>query len=235
MEFSLHRQLKALYALGDARTEVRVDRFRIDVVRGEELIEIQHGSLAALRRKLTVLLAAHPVRVVKPIVLRKRLVKCRSKDGPVAETRFSPRRGTLLDVFDELVYFGGLFPHPRLTLDIVLADIEEWRYPGRGRRRRARRGAFQTADQKLLEVHEIRSLRTAEDLKQLVPYPQLPVPFHTGHLAECLGVARWIAQRIAYCFRKAGTAQSVGKQGNTRLYVFAPPTPAAKRVSRRAA
>ena len=45
----------------------------------------------------------------------------------------------MLDLFEELVHFTRVFPHPRLTLEVVLVEIEEWRYPGHGRRRRWRR------------------------------------------------------------------------------------------------
>ncbi len=44
------------------------------------------------------------------------------------------------------------------------------------------------------------------------------MPFHTGQLAEALGAQRWVAQRIAYCLRKMGAANQVGKQGNAWLY-----------------
>src|SRR5436189_68760 len=76
-ETSLHRDLKALYA-GDghaARREVRWGDYRIDVVTAGELVEIQHGSLAAIRGKVARLLERHRVRVVKPIVVEKRLIK----------------------------------------------------------------------------------------------------------------------------------------------------------------
>ena len=56
METSLHRQLKEAYADHEARIEVRVGNYRIDVVRDHELIEIQHGSLAAIRDKVRKLL-----------------------------------------------------------------------------------------------------------------------------------------------------------------------------------
>jgi len=34
-------------------------------------------------------------------------------------------------------------------------------------------------------------------------------------------IDRWIAQRIAYCLRKMGAVEQVGKQGNALLYQFA--------------
>jgi hypothetical protein len=221
METSLHRQLKALYADDPALTEVRLGDFRIDALRGDELIEVQHGSLSAIRRKVAKLVRAHRVRVVKPIVVRKHLVKQDAPGGAVLSRRRSPKVGTALDVFDELIYFTGLFPHERLAVDVVLVDVEEWRYPGHGRRRRRRERDHQVEDQKLLEVRRTISLRTAADLRRLLP-GRLPKPFHTGHLAARLDVPRPTAQRVAYCLRHAGTVRQVGKAGNALLYEFMP-------------
>ena len=224
METSLHRQLKSFYAGEGAATEVRLGRFRIDVVRGGELIEIQNGSLAALRDKIRTLTAEHDVRVVKPIVVRKTLVKLAKRGGKVLERRTSPKRGKLLDVFEELVYWRRVFPHPRLTLEIVLVDIEEHRFPGHGRRRRWRRNEFQVDDQHLLTVHETRTFRSGADLVALLP-ELLPATFHSGHVAEGLAVPRGMAQRIVYCLREMGLLTQVGKERNALLYCVLPPPP----------
>ena len=220
METSLHRDLKTLYAGRDAQFEVSLDGYRIDVTSGGRLVEIQHGSLAAIRDKVKTLLNDHTVVVVKPIIVQKRLIKRACKDGPITGRRVSPKRGTVLDLFDELIHFTRVFPHKRLTLEVPLVDVEEWRYPGHGRRRRWRLADYQIEDQKLVAVHDTYRFRTAADLARLVKRP-MPQPFHTGHLAESLQVHRWMAQRIAYCFRETGAVREVGKQGNTRLYEFA--------------
>jgi hypothetical protein len=217
METSLHEELKRRYAGRTARTEVILGNYRIDAVRGGRLIEIQHGSLAAIRDKIRRLLETHRVLVVKPIVQSKLLVKHAAPGAPPLSTRRSPKRGRLLDVFDELVYFTRVFPHPRLTLEVVLVDIEEWRYPGHGRRRRWRRDDHVAADQKLLAVGPSVRLRRAADLIKLVPGP-LPGEFHTGTLSAHCGVQRHVAQRIAYCLREMKAVEQVGKQGNTLLY-----------------
>ena len=217
METSLHRELKLLYAGRQAQFEVPLAGYRVDAVAGGRLIEIQHGSLAAIRDKIRTLLDQHRVTVVKPIVVNKMLIKQSAKSGEVLARRLSPKRGTLLDLFDELVHFTRVFPHRRLTLEVLLVDIEEWRYPGHGRRRRWRANDHQVEDQKLTAIHEKHRLRTAADLAELVRCP-LPQPFHTAHLAESLKVRRWIAQRIVYCFHQMGALRQVGKQGNTRLY-----------------
>ncbi len=217
METSLHRQLKAHYAPDDSQQEVACEGYRIDAVRNGRLIEIQHGSLAAIRDKIAALLKNHRVTVVKPIVTKKQLLKLDSRGGKVVQQRLSPKRGKLLDLFDELVYFTRVFPHRKLILEVVLVEVEELRYPGHGRRRRRRERDFQIEDQLLARVVETHKFRSLADLRKLLP-KKLPKTFHTGHLAEGLEVPRWTAQRIAYCLRETGAIRSVGKQGNALLY-----------------
>ncbi|MHC4989749.1 MAG: hypothetical protein ACYTGC_02115 [Planctomycetota bacterium] len=217
METSLHRQLKEVYADRDAQLEARLGNYRIDVVRDGVLIEIQHGSLAAIRDKVGDLVQRHRVLVVKPIVRRKQLVKKRACGGPVVGRRLSPKRGRDIDVFDEMVHFTRVFPHPQLTIEVPLVDVEEWRYPGHGRRRRRRNNDFVVEDQRLVGVHCCLRFRDARDLLRLIP-GELPSPFHTGHLASALNVSRWLAQRVAYCLRETGAVSTAGKDGNAWLY-----------------
>ncbi len=217
MEFSLHRQLKSIYAADDAQQEAVLGKYRIDVMEGSRLIEIQHGSLAAIRDKVRHLTKSHWMQVVKPLVASKMIVRQDQRDGVEITRRRSPKRGKLLDLFDELVYFTRVFPHPNLEIEVPIVDIEEFRYPGHGRRRRRREKDFQIADQRLVSIQETYRFRTARDLLHVVEGP-LPRNFHTGHLAELADVPRWTAQRVAYCWREMGAIEIVGKQGNAILY-----------------
>jgi hypothetical protein len=217
MEYSLHRQLKEHYARRGAKFEVPVGRYRIDVVNGRKLIEIQHGSLAAIRDKIRALVAEHDVLVVKPLVMRKRLIGLSGPAGRVVSERWSPKRGRFADLFHELLYFTRAFPHKRLTIEVPLVEIEEVRYPGHGRRRRWRRNDFQVEDQRLVQVVESRRLHIPDDLWRLLP-SRIRTPFDTSQLSKSADVPRWIAQRIAYCLREMGAVDVVGKKGNAWLY-----------------
>src|SRR3954447_2822816 len=99
METSLHRQLKALSCAGTADQEVRMGPFRIDAVHEGRLIEIQQGSLGALRDKVRSLLDTHEVTVVKPLAARKLLVRRARAGGAIVSSRYSPRREKIADVF----------------------------------------------------------------------------------------------------------------------------------------
>ncbi|MGD9127596.1 MAG: hypothetical protein PVH19_09480 [Planctomycetia bacterium] len=220
METSLHRDLKTVYADEDARFEVPFGRYRIDVVNGCELVEIQHGSLSAIRDKIRELLdGEHAVTVVKPIIHRKHLIKLDSKGGEVVDTRLSPKRGKIADLFDELIHFTRAFPHPQLTLEVPIINVEERRYPGHGRRRRRRESDYQVEDKRLVEILETHRFRTAADLRKLIS-GKLPSEFDTAELARAMDEPRDVAQRAAYCFREMGAARQVGKRGNAILYRF---------------
>lgn len=214
METTLHRQLKTLYAGTDAQ-EVQIEGFRIDAVKGRQLIEVQCASLGALRDKLRTLLEGHKVLVVKPLASRKLLVNRESRAGATLSSRYSPVRQSLFYVFDELVHFCNVFPHRRLTLEVVLAVWEEHRIP----RRRVRRFRPQhtVVDRVLQQVERTVSLRTVRDLADLLP-TDLPLEFTTQELAAGAGVPRWLAQKAAYCLRKTGAVELIGKRGHALLY-----------------
>lgn len=218
METTLHRQLKEHFCEPGARIEVPLGRYRIDVVNGDRLVEIQRSGLAAIRDKVNKLVCdGYQVDVVKPLVARKRLIKLTSIDGIVKSRRWSPLKATMLDVFDELLYFTRVFPHPNLRMLFPLVDVEEIRYPGHGRRRRKRKNDFEVKDRLMLDIHETRIFKSVMDLQELLP-DDLPKKFDTKELAVGLGVPRHQAQRIGYVLRKTGVAKEVGKRGNAILY-----------------
>ena len=125
METSLHRELKEFYCDDEAAREVSVQGFRIDAVVDGTLIEIQQASLAALRQKTKVLLETHSVTIVKPLCCLKTIIRLKRKKGLVASTRTSPRHETIFSMFDDLVHFVDVFPHPNLTLEVLLTEQEE--------------------------------------------------------------------------------------------------------------
>ena len=74
-EKALHLALKQWYAQAGDELEAPRAGSIIDIVRGDLLIEIQTGNFTAIRRKLTRLARAHPVRLVYPIPQEKWIIK----------------------------------------------------------------------------------------------------------------------------------------------------------------
>jgi hypothetical protein len=219
METSLHQQLKCRYASDLERTEVSLDGYRIDAIADSgELVEIQHASLGALRHKVSKLLdcTQHHLRIVKPIVGRKRLVTLTRKGGPVKRVRMSPKQGQMLDLFEDLVHFSTVFPRDRLTLEMILVEIDEVRVDRNASGWRKKK--YKCLDQKLVALLDTVELRNNADLLAQLPVNSLPEHFDTSELAAALDRPRWFAQKVAYCLRKTGAATTTGKRGKSQLY-----------------
>lgn len=204
--------------------EVAVKGYRIDAVAPDgALVEVQSGALGPLRAKLHRLLPEHRIRVIKPVVVERRVVRRARRDGADLSARRSPKRGSLLDVFDDLIGLARTFPHPNLTVDVLAVEIDEVRVP------RRRWPGHQVVDRLLRTVVATVSLRDAADLWSLLPVA-LDGSFTTFDLADRLGRPLAFAQRVGYCLRLSGAAEMVGKRGN-RLVYSKPGPPHAREAS----
>lgn len=218
METTLHQQLKHSYAPDDSQTEVTLGAYRIDAVRDDELIEIQCASLSAIRDKCQTLLKRHRLRVVKPVVMRTRIVKIKRAGGKVTSRRMSPKRGNVLDVFEELIYFTRVFPHGNLTIEIPLVHVEQVRSPKRGRRRRSWHKDYRVEDTRLESIESTIEIRVPEDLLDLIGLPKESAPFNTADLAAWTDLPRWKTQQIAYVLRKTGAVEVATRNRNGIVY-----------------
>jgi hypothetical protein len=212
MESTLHRALKHRHgpALG-GREEVVVEGLRIDAIAPDgELVEIQLGPLSALRGKLARLLPTNRVRVVRPVIARRRIVRRKKLDGPDLSSRRSPRRGQALDIFEDLVSLAGTFPAPNLVIEVLEVDAAEIRVPCR------RWPGHRVADRLLEGAGASVILAEAGDLWRLLP--PLPGPFTTRELASALDRPEAFAQKVAYCLRRSGAVDVLGFRARRRLY-----------------
>ncbi len=223
METTLHHQLKLGYADDPSQTEVVLGKYRIDAMRrcqetGDELIEVQCASLSAIRDKCRDLLGRHTLRVVKPVIIRTRILKLDHRDGPVKSRRLSPKVGSVLDLFDEMIYFTRVFPHANLTVEVPLLHVEESRVPRIGKRRRRRRGDYDVVDVKLESIAGVIELKQASDLLGLLDLPEGISAFNTAELADAIDRPRCAPQQIAYVLRKTGAIDQTDRKKSGVVY-----------------
>jgi hypothetical protein len=216
-EGSLHAALKSLLAGPGDRLEVPVGRFVIDLVRADgELVEVQTGGFGALGRKLDALLDEHRVRIVHPVAAERRIVRV-DEQGMVLGTRRSPKRATVVAVFDQLVAFPSLLTHPNLTLEVMLLREDHIR---RSRPTTVRGRTRDPGERRLVEVLDRVALRTPDDL--LAAIPALPrEPFTSRELAAALECSTLLAQRAVYCLRAVGIVDPAGRRGRAPLHAIA--------------
>jgi len=214
-ESSLHSAVKTWIAEAGDRFEVEVDGFVVDIVRGDLLIEVQTRNFSAVREKLRSLVTNHRVRLVYPIAARKWIVHIDNTDGGVVRRRLSPKKGQLIDLFDELVRIPHLVKEKNFELEVLLTEEEETRCnDGRGSWRR--RGVS-IMDHHLKGVVDGALFRCVEDYVCFLPY-DLVQPFTSRQLATHLGVSLRLARRMTYCLRRMSALQVEGKTGRALLF-----------------
>lgn len=214
-ERSLHSAVKNWVAMPGDRFEAEVDGFVVDIVRGDLLIEVQTRNFSAIRNKLDALVKNHKVHLVYPIAMRKRIVHVDGASGKPTRRRRSPKRGKLIDVFDELVRIPWLVKEANFELEVLLVEEEEVRCDdGRGSWRR--RG-ISIRDHNLVKVVGSTTFKGVKDYLPFLP-DTLTQPFTSKQLAESLGVSLRLARRMTYSLRGMGALQVAGKAGRALLF-----------------
>ncbi len=214
-EGPLHAAVKALLAQPGDRLEVPVGRFVIDLVRSDgELVEVQTGGFGALGRKLDVLLDEHRIRVVHPVAADRRIVRV-DEHGQVLGSRRSPKRATVVAVFDELVAFPSLLTHPNLTIEVLLLREDHIR---RAQPTTTRGRTRDPGERRLVEVVDRVELRTPQDILAALPAALPLEPFSTRELAALLRCSTMLAQRTLYCLRAIGLVEPAGMRGRAPLH-----------------
>lgn len=213
-EQPLHAALKAWYAKENAQVEVSVDGYIIDVVEGKNLIEIQTGNFSTIKKKLFSLVKTFPVCLVYPVAREKWLLKLPKEEWDAPRRRKSPKRGQVVEVFNELIRFPQLVAEENFSLEVVMIEEEEVRrYTGK----RWRTRGWETVERRLLKVVERKLFRRPSDMGALLP-PDLPPTFTTTNLAQTLSIPQRLAQKMAYCLREMGAITKIGKRGRAYLY-----------------
>jgi hypothetical protein len=214
-EKSLHAELKNYISKDGDQFEVEVDGYVIDIVRGHTLIEIQTSNFSSIKSKIIDLASRYPLRLVYPIAQEKWIVKFHPEINSQKSRRKSPKKGQLAEIFNELVTFPEIFQKRKFSLEVLMIQEEEIRHFVGKRRWRSR--GWATVDRKLMKVLEAHHFQGSDSLLQLIP-KCLPVKFTTKEIAKEMSVSPRLAQRVAYCFRKTGDFELVGKKGRSNLY-----------------
>lgn len=216
-ETSLHADLKAWYAQPGDLIEARVEGFVIDIVRGDLLIEIQTGNFSALKAKLNNLLLSRKVLLIYPIAEMKWILRLGKDKRTEISRRKSPKQGSLVHLFAELVRIPDLISIPDFSLELIFIHEEEiWVDDGKGSWRRK---GWSIYDRRLMKVLSTKRLSAPEDFRALLP-KSLPAEFSTADLAVALAHPRYLAQKMAYCLRRMGVIERAGKRGRSWLYAI---------------
>jgi hypothetical protein len=216
-ESSLHRSLKFRYAVSGDLTEKEIGGFVCDGIgKNGELIEVQTGSFAPLKKKIPAFTAHFRVRVVHPIILTK-YIELYDEAGLLIRRRRSPRSGTIWDLFRSLLYAPELPLVPGLSVELALVDITEKRVAdGKGSWRR--KGAS-IKDREILVWHETVPLEKPRDYRRFAPFKK-GEEFTVKDLAEKARIDTKSARKTLYVLYKMELLKRTGKRGNNFVYTI---------------
>ncbi|MBZ9685351.1 hypothetical protein G9F72_003170 [Clostridium estertheticum] len=213
-EKSLHSSIKQWYAMPGDRLEVKVDKYIIDLVREDSLIEIQTRNFSAIGNKLRALVKYNVVTLVHPIAVEKYIVTMEGV-GKVISRRKSPKKGKLVDLFDELIRIPDLIDEENFILEILMTKEEEIRCKdGKGSWRRK---GISIVDRKLVQVVEKVTFKEGKDFLRFLP-EELPGNFTNKELSKILKITIYKARKVTYCLRKMKVIKEVGKQRNELIF-----------------
>lgn len=195
--------------------EVPIDGFVADVLKNNQIIEIQTSNFSGIRDKLRELIKKHEVLLVYPVAAEKWIVKERNSFGEKTQRRKSPKHGEFEEIFYELVSMPHLINSSNFSIEVVLTEEEDIRRKSEDVSWR-RRG-WKTVDRKLLRVIDKTCFKQATDFLVFLP-PSLDMPFTNKNLAAATGYSKGLAQKITYCLRKMGVLEVPKKRGRAYLH-----------------
>ncbi|MCL2410432.1 MAG: hypothetical protein FWC97_02200 [Treponema sp.] len=214
-ESSLHRTLKFQYVGKEGKTEAQIGEFVADgISSGGEVIEVQTGSFAPLVKKVKKFSKAGKVRIVHPVAVTK-ILEVYDEDGVLISKRKSPKKGSIWNIFDALVYTPILPFIKNVVIEVVLADIVEKRSKdGKGARRRK---GISIKDKELSVWHEKVVFSKKTDFLRFVPFKK-GEEFTAASLAERSGIKNNTAQKALYTLTKMNIVKRIRKNGKAYVY-----------------
>ncbi|MDR2073455.1 MAG: hypothetical protein LBP60_08505, partial [Spirochaetaceae bacterium] len=215
-ESTLHRELKLHYALG-GDTEIERAGFVCDTQDPQgRLVEIQTGSFGALKKKLPILAAREPVRLIHPVIVTKTIELFDTRGGLISR-RKSPRRGSVWNLFDQMIYAPQLAELPNLRIEVLLLDAVERRVAdGKGSWRR--RG-ISVNDRSLERCRESIAFSGPADYRNILPFRR-GEEFSSVLLAERAGIRPSLARKTLYVLSAIRAVKRLRKEGRTWIYAI---------------
>ena len=216
----LHRALKEYYIslYPEAIPEEKVGSYSADLfLPGKNtIIEIQTGSFYPLKKKIAYyldntdcnIIVAHPMPAVKY------LFWIDERDGSVSSPRKSPKKATARDALKEIFWLGERIGDPRLSFDLILMELEEYRFLcGYSADRKRGSERYEYVPIRLLERL---CLCGKDDIRAL--FPQLPERFCQKDISRAFRQKGRAVSHLARLAVLCGLSEEDGKEGRTIYY-----------------
>ena len=215
-EKRLHLSLKKFCEEDESCHQVPIGPYIADILRGNEIIEVQTGSFAPMREKIRYYLenTDFSVTVIKPIPHIKWCVWIDRKSGDISPRKRSPKKYLPRDYLRDWYYLSEFLGNERLTLKFFLLEEEEYRFTGWSRDKKRGSRCYERVP---LSLVDIVSYCSPEDYLEFFP-ESLPQSFSATEysvLAKTRGYATYSALKI---LESLGFIRKGEKEGRSFIY-----------------
>ncbi len=214
-EKTIHAVIKQYLCSDNTYHEIKIHNYYADIFMDNQIIEIQTRNFDKLRSKLDVFLKEYPVTIVYPIPYYKWLRWINNETGEISAPRKSPKKGTPYMIFPELYKIKSYINHENLRLQILLINVEEYRYLN-GWSKDKKKGSSR-CDGIPLELIEDITITSNEEYKKLIPNA-LPEEFTTKDFKKFSALSTNGATTAVNILHHIGVIRRIGKKGRAYLY-----------------
>lgn len=129
-EKRLHQILKKFIEDDEACHEIPIGAYVADILRGDEIVEVQTGSFYPMREKIRYYLeeTEFSVNIVRPLPYIKWCLWIDPESGEITSRKKSPKKTLPKDIMRDLLFLCDFLGNERLKITFLLLEEEEYRY-----------------------------------------------------------------------------------------------------------
>ncbi|MBR6557941.1 MAG: hypothetical protein IKT70_02910 [Clostridia bacterium] len=184
----MHLILKKYIDPDESHHEKKCCGFFADILDGNNITEIQTGSLSPLKKKLLKLSdLGYNINVVHPIYRKKWISWLDTNSGEITRKRLSPKKGSKYHFLAELVYVLPLLKVGNIKFTVLFLEVEEYRNLN-GWDSTKKKGSTKNVSIPISLLDEM-CISSAEDYHFLIP-KELNETFSTAEFAKAAGLTK---------------------------------------------
>ena len=220
-EKRIHRILKKFVCEDESCHEVKIGRYVADVLKDGQITEIQTAGFTSLNAKIRFYLenTDYNITVIHPMIAEKTIIRTNKGTGELIRTKRSPKHLKPIDALPELIYISEFLDKPRFEIKFLMIRADEYRYSEKIRYRK--KGAYDN-DIVPRELIDISTVRSANDIKDLVPSGLRDAPHRAAELSSALGMKGRKLYRALACLTALGILKKIPEGTRGYIYEFCP-------------
>lgn len=215
-EGTLHLVLKNYISANRENQEVKFGKKIIDVFLDGKAYEIQTSSFSSLKSKLSEFLPQIPVTIIYPVIREKRIAWTDAETGEISSYRKSPKKETVLSIFNQLVYIKDFLSDKNLSFAIFELSVDETKLLC-GYSKDKKKGSVRL-NRIPKKLHSIEQFANFKEFTAFLP--QKDKEFSAKTLSKHLKSDISLSRKIIYCMLHAGIIEHTRTENREKFYTI---------------